>query len=667
MPKYVTKNRKYYASQGLTDATGNNPKGADPKQLVEWSKMSNIAPELKDDLVRQIGVKVTQEYKYDKDARKDWERTMNMAIKFVKMDVEEKNTPFAGACSVIMPLLAQSCIQFSSRATGALFSDKIVKGKVIGQDKDGQKASSAQRVADFTNYQLTEEMPEWMPETDSAMFGLPLFGCAFKKTYRYVEEKRNYSEYVSAMDLVIHPEVTDLKTAKRATHYLELTRNTVKERINSGAWSDILSKIGEGDQEAKQTSQGEDEGNYIFLEQHRWWDLDGDGYAEPYIVTVHKETDTVARIKARYKEDDIWLTPDGKEIAKIEVREMFTRILFMPAIDKSIYGFGFGQLLAHPNDAINAILREIIDSGIWYNTNAGLYTSDLMMASNEVGNLEFEPNEFKEASDVDDLRKKFMLLPAREPSMTLFHTLGLLMETYQRLGMSVDVLGGQASGANQPATTTLALIEQGLKLHTAVMGRVHRGIGEELKKIYRLNMEYLGRKEYYNVMDVDEEQQVFARDFNSESVDITLSALPEDVMHIQKMLKADKLMEMRQTVIPPVAQAIFEFWLDAMQIEDKEKFKIPDDYKPPPDPKVLEILAEKEAAGLDFKLKMEELKLKKLEVAQKHEIAKQEIAIKKMEAAARIKQANKPDKPADKQPTKKKGKADGKDKKSAGK
>lgn len=586
MPAKTTKKKKVASS-------------AAAKKLEKWSQMTNVADVLDDTTRKDLACLVCQEYTYDKASRLEWENNMKVAVNLVNMPHVEKNIPFKNASNVIMPLLAQAAIQFSARAIKNVFKEgNICKGKVIGEDDErGSKAASAKRVAQFTNYQLTEEMPEWMPETDKALFALPVLGCVFKKTFRLAEENRNYSEYVSPEELIIHYFSKSIDTAKRLTHWIERTKNEMVERVRSGVFLDIVDKLGEGDADAKTGSPQEEEGNYVLLEQHRWYDLDGDGYKEPWIVTIHKSTEELLRVRARFKPEDIFLNNKG-EIAKIKPQQMFTQWLFMPSIDHSIYGFGFGQLLAHPNNSINTLINEIIDAGRWYNTNAGLATSDLGLDEDEYA---LEPNEIKIVATVEDIRKKFFLLPAREPSMALFHTLGLLYETYKKLGMNVDVLTGGKQPANQPATTTLALIEQGLELHTSVMQRVTAGLTVEMKKIYKLNTAYLAEKHYYNVMDT--QQQVFAKDFNPLKIDIGVSARPDDVMNIQQMLKADKLMEMRQTVAPPIRDAIFDYWLEAMQIEDRDRFRLPPDYKPPPDPeagfKLAEIEVQKMQVALD--------------------------------------------------------------------
>lgn len=585
------------------------------KKLEKWCAMTNVAEELDDNTRKDIARLVKQEYEYDKNSRLDWEKGMDIAIQLVRMPHVAKDYPYENASNVVMPLLAQAAIQFSARAIKNVFKEgNICKGKVIGKDDErGTKASSAVRVAQFTNYQLTEEMPEWMPETDKALFALPVLGCIFKKTFRLAEENRNYSEYVSPEELIIHYFSKSIETAKRITHWIERTKNELVERVRSGVFLDVIDKLGEGDPDAKTSSSEEEEGNYVLLEQHRWYDLDGDGYKEPWIVTIHAATEELLRVRARFKPEDIFLNPKG-EIAKIKPRQMFTQWVFMPSIDHSIYGFGFGQLLSHPNNSINSIINELIDAGHWHNTNAGLATSDLGLDEDE---YTFVPNEIKTVSTVEDIRKKIFLLPSREPSMALFHTLGLLYETYKKLGMNVDVLTGGKQPSNQPATTTLALIEQGLELHTSVMQRVTAGLTAEMKKLYALNSQHLSEKHYYTVMDT--QQRVFAQDFNPSTVDIGVSARPDDVLNIQQMLKADKLMEMRQTVAPPIAEEIFDYWLEAMQIEDRQRFKLPDDYKPPPDPEAGYKLAEIEVQKMQVALDREKIGVehRKLDIEEK--------------------------------------------------
>ena len=557
-------------------------KNAAAEKLIRWIDLPNIATELPPEVLRDMATVCIEEYDYDKSSRKDWEIWMAEALKLATMLTEPpKEEPWGNASNAIYPLIAEAALRFSSRALPNTIKEaQIVKGRVIGKDEGGQKAARAQRIGEFMSYQLMEQQPEWLPDHDKGLTILPVMGCFFKKTYRDYEEERNVSELVNPMDVVIHFKAKSLDSAKRITHVFEIHKNQVIEKQRSKVFLDI--DLGAGDTQAVTGEIQEREATYVIHEQHRRWDLDGDGYAEPYIVTFHRQSNQVLRIKARYKRDSILLTPNGRQIAKIIPRQHFTKYTFLRAFDSNIYDFGFGQFLGHSNRTSNALLREIIDAGSFYNGSSGVICKGLLPKG--ATSIRLRPNEFEPVNDVPDIRTKMMMVDARPPAQATYSTLELSIQAGQRLGSTEDVLAGKGY-ANQPASTTLALIEQGLKVVNSILMRINLAAKEEFRKLFELNKENLTDEAYYMVQD--EARAVARADFEDKDCDVVPVSTTADTTQTEALIKAEVVWDkLYENAVPVVREEIAQALLAALNIPDREKYRTPADWRPPEDPKI---------------------------------------------------------------------------------
>jgi chaperonin GroES len=620
------------------------------KKLLDFIGELNIADKFNDvDGQREldeIGHLVCDEFKIDKESRKDWETQMEIADKLVRLLAERKTFPWDGASNAIYPLMAQAAIQFNSRSLPLMTkAQRATKCRVNGPDPQGIKAKIADLVGEHMSWQLLDEMDDWLGEQDSMLLALPIMGCAFKKVYRDIPNQRNASEYYSPMDIVINYKARNMQSAKRITHVFELSKREIVERQRAGIFLEI--DLGHGDQKAETGDIKEQDPSFVLLEQHRWLDLDDDGLDEPYIVTVHQDSEKVLRIRPRYDERGIVLTADEKRIARIKPIQFFVRYLFMPSPDRNIYGYGFGQLLLHPSVLINSIINQTIDAGTWYNTNAGFVSRDLGAGR---GLVTFQPNEKKVVDSVDDINKKIFMLPAREPSQTLFSVLGLLLEASERLGNSVDVLTGEHSTSNQPASTTLALIEQGLKFYKAAIGRLFKGLKDEFKLLFDLNARYMSATEeqFFRLFET-EDRTISGAAYNTESLDVVPVSANEEVTVVEKLIKAEQLQQWSaQRGFPWQVQRNIDLrYLEALGQEDIDAILPPPDWQPPTDPKVeldrmkLELDAKK-LKNEDMKMGMElqklplELMKLKLELLEKKEGIKDKALKAQVDAAAKI-------------------------------
>ena len=504
------------------------PDVAQHQKLMGWIKAVNIADELDAELLSKIGERVYREYEIDVNSRSDWkektEKAMDMAMQIAK----EKQFPWPKASNVIYPLMTTASIQFAARAYPAIVANRsVVKGVVIGNDDGepqmgpngqpvtmpdaqgqpvivwkrppGSKQIIADNIGEHMSWQLLDEQTEWESETDTLLHILPIVGCAFRKSFYDPSKGRNASLMVSAMNFVVNYHAKSLETAPRCTEEIKYYPLEIEEMFRGGLW--LEPKIPFGQAQAMGSSNDADDMDapHEFLEQHRSWDLDEDGYAEPYIVTVHKESRQVVRIVARYDADGIKFSNLTHKIVKIDPIHYYTKYDFIPNPDGGIYSVGFGQLLRPINEAVNTTLNQLLDAGTLANTGGGFIGKGLSM---NAGAIRFVMGEYKTVNVAGGtLRDNIVPMPFPGPSAVLFNLLGMLIESGKEVAAIKDVLTGEGGSANTPATTTLAMIEQGLKVFTAIYKRVHRSLKMELNKLYRLNRVYGDEKSEYKVGD----------------------------------------------------------------------------------------------------------------------------------------------------------------------
>jgi len=539
--------------------------------------ITNLAPKQSEDVLSLITTKVFEGYDVDLRSRAEWESSNKAIIELVKLEVKKKTYAGSAVANVKYPLITNACIQFAARAYPEMVKgNEVVKGKVIGKDPDNLKFDRAQRLCEFMSYQVLNDMEDWEDGVDQLLFTLPAIGCAFKKSYYDSLERRNVSKMVFADDLVVNYFTESLARVPRITHRIYLYQNEIIERINSGVFSQFdISELGQA--VSDKTSDIDDETPHLFLEQHRWYDLDGDGYQEPYIVTVHYQSQKLVRIAPRFASDGVIRGENGK-IIRIVPEEYFTRYIFMPAIDGGFYGMGFGSLLQSSNEAVNTIINQLLDSGTLSNRQSGFLGRGLRIGRGKT--LELAPGEWKPVESTgDDLRKNIFPIPVREPSTVLFSLLGMMIEACKEMSGVTEILSGQSPGANVPAESVLALIEQGLQVYSAIHKRIHRAQYKEFKKLRRLNALYLDQMFYSTVLD-DDQANVQA-DFSTKDFDIVPVSDPNSTTMMQRLMKAKAMLELRGQGLND--QEILRRYLLAMDTPDVEQlFTSEEDQQPNP-------------------------------------------------------------------------------------
>lgn len=547
------------------------------------------------EILQEIGQFVVEEFDADKQSRSQWEDNTAAYLKLFMAFMNPKTRPWPNCSNICLPLLTISCLQFHARAYDALIPAKeVVKVYPVGEED----IPRAERVSRFMNYQLLYKMPNFEEEMDKSLMQLPIVGDVHRKTFYDPESGQNLSQYVPSMDVVVNYGVRDIESAQRITHILYMRKNDIRKRVNKGVYAQEAWELKEGTlanqspiKEVSDRSQGtEDPGMTawdmprMFLEQHRDWDLNGDGIAEPYVITVDYETKLVVRITKN--------SFNGKPI------DYFTHYVFFPN-PEGYYGLGFGILIRHLNESANTIVNEIIDAGALANEQGGFI---LKRSGLKGGALTFERGEYKSIDpNVDDIRKAVWNFDFKGPNTTLYSVLGLLFE-YSKLVSSVsETMTGQMPSSDTPATTVMALIEEGRKVFSTIHKRIHRSFKKELKKIYRLNALFMDEQLYFHVLGdnnapdmAQPREQVGRADF-FDTDDIVPVSDPAIISRAEKVLKA-------QTVVQDVrsnpltaqnAEANFkatERLYRALDVENVQEI-----LKPPPEPP--DLSPEEENAG----------------------------------------------------------------------
>lgn len=579
------------------------------KPLAAMLESINIAESLDEAQLRKIGQDAFAGYDLDEQSRTDWVKHVDEWTKLAKQTVEPKTYPWVGAANVKYPLLSTAAMQFAARAYPSLVpsNGKIVHAKALGKDPDGAKTAIAEAVSTYMSIQLLQDMYGWEEDMDKMLIMLPILGTMFKKTYWDSLNEYNCSHLVMPKNLVVNHWARNLCDAERISEIIEMSPRKLKERQQSGLWLDI--DLGRAPQPLLDTvgpSVVDETTPYTFIEQHTFLDLDDDGYKEPYIVTFHKESKKVVRIVARFDETTIKQGADGK-IHKIDPIQYYTKFGFIPNPDGGFYDIGFGVLLGPINESVNTLINQLLDSGHLSTLQSGFIGKGLRI---RMGDNRFTPGEWKAVNSTGtDLKQQIVPLPTKEPSNVLFQLMGSLITSGKELASVAEIFVGKMPGQNTPATTTMATIEQGMKVFTAVYKRLYRSLTEEFLKIARLNYLYLNPSTAVQDLGIT----INPMDFDPKAHKIYPGADPTAVSQTEKLLKAQGLMELLPTgVLDPVkvVQRVLDAqeqpnWQNLLNAQVAKTGQL----QPPPDPKMLE---------MQMKGQMEGQKIQMQSQAQEH-------------------------------------------------
>jgi chaperonin GroES len=615
----------------------------------------NLAEEFKGEELKYIGQTVAEWYDIDKRSRSGWEHKYDEALKLALQISEEKTYPWPKAANVKFPLLTIASLQFSARVYPSLIKPPdIVKVRRNGMDPAGKKASRANRVSKYMSYQLLEENEDWEEQQDKLFIILPILGCAFKKTYYDQVKSKVCSKLVLPNDLVVNYWAKSIEEAERKTEKFLLFPRQIKERQLKEIYLDIdleapsepegqsVADRRQGTEKPAQDSDKAEDSPRTILECHCYWDLDGDGYKEPYIVTIDESTQKVLRIVNRFGEttteqseeikklktqnlilaqtvakeippntpvlqqqqllaemqkvEAVIMKNDKKikalaeedpKVLSIEPMEYYTKYSFIPAPDGGFYDLGFGQLLSPLNESVNALINQLIDSGTLQNSSSGFLGRGARL---EGGKVRFQPFEWKYVNvPGGDLKSSIVPLPVNAPSPVVFSLLQMLISYAERVSSVTEVMQGADVGQNTPAFNMASMLEQGLQVFNGVFKRVYRSFRSEIRKIYRLDAKYLDITQYIETMDGPLE--VLRSDFTADDKDVIPAADPNAFSYMEDMMKAQFLAQ-RSAMAPgynPIA--VEKRLLEAAEVQDvDEVYPLTPEgewaFPPPPNPEL---------------------------------------------------------------------------------
>ena len=434
--------------------------------IQEW--FENLAEKVDDYDLSEIAEGVFERYDADKSSRQEWESMFERGFDLLGLKLEEASEPFEGACTAVHPLLIESAVKFQSKASGELFpASGPVKTHIMG-DFTTEKEVQADRVEQFMNYQLTEQMPEYFDEFERMLFHLPLIGSAFKKVYYDSALERPVSEFVPIDQFYVSYYASDLRKADRYTHIIYRSPHDLRKETMSGMYMDIdlpeayvpepspiSSKI---DTVMGLAQTGEDDPQYVLLEQHCYLTLPedkecADDVALPYIVTIEEQSRKVLSIRRNYRPDD----PTKSKIMH------FVNYRFVPGF--GFYGLGLIHFLGNLTMTATAAMRALVDAGQFANLPGGFKAKGVRIVGD---NDPIAPGEFKEVEATGiDLSKSIVPLPYKEPSSTLYQMLNFITATGQKFADNTEKVVSEAASYG-PVGTTMALLEASSKFFSAI-------------------------------------------------------------------------------------------------------------------------------------------------------------------------------------------------------
>jgi hypothetical protein len=498
----------------------------------------NLAEGMDEVLLSRLANDLLADYKKDKESRSDWEKSYTNGLDLLGFKYNNDGGPFQGASSVTHPMLAESVTQFQAQAYRELLpSDGPVSAQVVGA-LTPEKMAQAQRVQEFMNYMITEEMEEYTPEFDQLLFYLPLAGSAFKKVYFDDVMQRAVSKFVPAEDLVVPYYATDLKDCERITHLVRMSENEILKKQQIGFYRDIEiipTRMDESEVEDKYSQlsgvsrSGDAEGDYQFniLEMHVDLDLidpenksDEKNIKIPYVVTLDEGSREILSIYRNFEPDDPLL----------KRKEYFVHYKFLPGL--GFYGFGLIHMIGGLSKTATAALRQLLDAGTLANLPAGFKTRGMRIRDDD---QPFQPGEFRDVDIVGGrIQDSFMQLPFKEPSQTLFQLLGFVVQAGQRFAAIADMQVGE-DGKNRAVGTTVALLERGSRVMSAIHKRCYYAMKQEFRLLNNVFASYLPPVYPYAVYGGD--RMVKQADF-SEEVDVIPIADPNIFSMTQRVTLA---------------------------------------------------------------------------------------------------------------------------------
>jgi hypothetical protein len=554
------------------------------EQQEEVEFDSNLAEYMDEKDLQDMSSDLVGDYKEDSSSREEWYDAYAKGLKLLGFKYEDRSQPFQGASGVTHPLLSETVTQFQAQAYKELLpANGPVRVQMIGKS-DPQKEQQAQRVQEFMNYQVMHVMEDFDPDLDQMLFYLPLSGSSFKKVYYDSTMGRAVSKFIPSEELIVPYTATDLGTAERITHVLKRTENDIRKLQVTGFYRDVdLEEYEDAETNSIQTEVNRLDGvketgsykndSYTLLEMHVDLDVPGfedpDGIKLPYIVTIDEGSGNVLSVYRNYDEQD----------SLKKKKQYFVHYKFLPGL--GFYGYGLIHMLGGLSRTATAALRQLLDAGTLSNLPAGFKARGLRIADDD---SPIQPGEFR---DVDapsgDLRAGLMPLPYKGADQTLFQLLGFVVQAGQRFASIADQKIGDSVAANAPVGTTMALIERGSRVMSAIHKRLHYAQKTEFNLLAKVFKEFLPQRYPYDVGN-NAVPSVKSTDFD-DRVDIMPVSDPNIFSMSQRVTLAQTQLQMAQS--DPKSHNIYEAYkrmYQSLGVKDIDAILPPPDTPKPKDP-----------------------------------------------------------------------------------
>ena len=585
--------------QGNVEVTMDEEGGAeiafDPRAITEeggQDHFENLADFLGEEILSPLGNKMVDQYNEYRESRGDWEDTYRNGLSLLGFKYERRTEPFRGASGVNHPVLAEAVTQFQAQAYKELLpSDGPVRTQILGKI-DVAKEEQSKRVKDFMNYQIMDQMKEYEPEFDQMLFYLPLSGSTFKKVYYDSLLGRAVSKFVPADDLIVPYSANSLEDAEAVVHVIKISENELRKQQVNGFYRDIelgeppvtQNQLEDKKLELEGISKDGQEDQYTLYEVHTNLDLEGyedmgedgepTGIKLPYVITVSQAGQKVLSIRRNYGAED----PLRKKI------NYFVQFKFLPGT--GFYGFGLIHMIGGLTRTATAALRQLLDAGTLANLPAGFKSRGIRVRDDA---QPLQPGEFR---DVDapggNIRDQFMQLPFKGPDQTLLQLMGIVVNAGQRFAAIADM---QVGDMNQQAAvgTTVALLERGSRVMSAIHKRIYVGLKQEFKLLAEVFKTYLPPVYPYDVPGATREIKV--QDFD-ERIDILPVADPNIFSQTQRISIAQSQLQLAQS--NPRMHNLYQAYrsmYDALGVKNVNAILPPPAQPQPMDPALENIMA----------------------------------------------------------------------------
>jgi chaperonin GroES len=521
-------------------------------QAIDAGFAQNLAEVMEENELQSLANELVDKVENDRASREDWEQAYTKGLDLLGFKYEERTRPFRGAASVNHPMLAQAVTQFQAMAYVELLpSDGPVRTQVVGANSP-ELQQSAERVKDYMNYEITHVMEDYNPEMDQLLFQLPLSGSAFKKVYYDEALGRATSKFIPAEDVIVPYGASDLDSCDRLTQVLKMSMNDLRKKQVSGFYRDIELQPYDGDdtsdvQEKMNRIEGTSPSNYQMddmvelFEMHVDLDLDGfedinprngepSGIKLPYVITIDRSSNKVLSIYRNFNEEDFLKRKN----------EYFVHYKFLPGL--GFYGFGLIHMIGGLTRTATTALRQLLDAGTLSNLPAGYKSRGLRIRDDD---QPLQPGEFRDVDAPNGIiREALMPLPYKGPDAVLMQLLGFCVDAGKQFAAVADMQMSEIGSSQTPVGTTMALMERGTKVMSAVHKRLHYAQKKEFKLLARIFKLVLPPIYPYNVTGGP--RQIKMMDFD-DSIDILPVSDPNIFSMSQRVTLAQNQLQLAQS------------------------------------------------------------------------------------------------------------------------